>query len=190
MTHTKTVVLDVDQPIFDFRQEFWNFAATQVPNLGELTTSEWDFYKPRLSVEQFLELFALGVNEYRLYRQMQPVAGAVEGVARFRRAGWNIRYVTARSVGNPQIIEQDTKWSLSACGLLLPGEEPVFATDKLAACADADAAFDDSPANVAALRAGGLRTVVYSQPDQPYNHEVEGERAASVLEFAGLVLGD
>ena len=142
----------------------------------------WDFREWGLSVAQFEELHQAAVLEHRIFRTMPAMPGVAETLWRLSDAGVWIRIITHRlyvNWGHATAVADTVDW-LDATGI--PYRDLCFLGAKPQV--EADCYVEDAPHNVVALRATGAHVIVY---EQPYNHDVEGPRAADWSAVEDLV---
>jgi len=142
------------------------------------TFEEWG-----LSPSQFEEAHRRAVVEDRIFRTLQPYPDVAEVLWRLSDAGIWIRIITHRLLFNwaHEISAADTAAWLDLNRI--PYRDLCFIGDK--PTVGADLYLDDSPHNIAALRAAGRAAIVF---DQPYNRALEGPRVHTWREVEELVL--
>jgi len=145
-----------------------------------LAFEEWG-----LDRDSFEEAHRVAVVEDRIFRVMPPFPDVAEVLWRLSDAGVWIRIITHRLLFNwaHEITAADTAAWLDLHRI--PYRDLCFIGDK--PTVGADLYVDDSPHNIAALRAAGRRVIVF---DQPYNRGVDGARAHSWLELEELIRAD
>ncbi|MTV25578.1 hypothetical protein FTX61_09180 [Nitriliruptoraceae bacterium ZYF776] len=141
--------------------------------------SEWG-----LSFEEFEEAHRTAVLEDRIFRHMAPLPGVSEALWQLSNEGVWIRIITHRLLFNwaHETSAADTAYWLDANEI--PYRDLCFIGDK--PDVGADIYVDDSPRNIANLRAAGRTAIVF---DQPYNRELAGPRAHDWGEVTAFVLG-
>jgi 5'(3')-deoxyribonucleotidase len=113
---------------------------------------------------------------------MPVVEGAADALWRLSDAGVWIRIITHRLYNNwgHAVAVGDTVAWLDAVGI--PYRDLCFLGAKPQV--EADCYIDDAPHNVHALRESGAHVIVF---DRPYNHGIDGPRAATWTEVEALV---
>jgi 5'-nucleotidase len=137
----------------------------------------WSFVEsgwPFVDEAHFLEVHRQAVSEFGLFRTLAPIPGASEALWQLSDAGVRVRIVTHRLVVNfahAAAVGDTVNWLDDH---RIPYRDICFVRDK--AEVGADLYVDDSPANIAALRAarGDDAAMVY---DQLYNRSLPGLRA-------------
>jgi 5'(3')-deoxyribonucleotidase len=177
--------VDLDGVCADHAEAFRRVvAAERGIDPGELPPqSTWDFTEWGLSRDQFEDTHKRAVLEHRMFRTMPAVAGAAEALWRLSDAGVWIRLITHRLYTNWGHAVAVTDTVLWLDEHAIPYRDLCFLGDKPQV--EADAYVDDAPHNIRALRASGARALVF---DQPYNTEVDGDRAIGWTEVEQWVL--
>jgi 5'-nucleotidase len=142
-------------------------ASTLPPQTVMDAYSEWG-----LTFEEFETAHRTAVTEDRIFRHMEPLPGVSEALWRLSDAGVWIRIITHRLLFNwaHESSAADTAYWLDANRI--PYRDLCFIGDK--PNVGADLYVDDSPRNIAALRAAGKDAIVF---DQPYNRHLPAPRA-------------
>lgn len=181
MSREFTIGVDLDGVVADYESRLREIAAEI---LGEdpkrfppartwnLVESGWPFQDET----HYLEVHRQAVQEHGLFRRLTPIPGASEALWRMSDAGVRIRIVTHRLVVNfahAAAVSDTVNWLDDK---RIPYRDICFVRDK--AEVGADLYVDDSPGNIAALRAAGGDDIamVYNQL---YNMHVPGLRAMS-----------
>ena len=178
--------LDVDGVLADyeagFRLKVAQMLGVDASTIGRQTCwslpdSNW----PIRSEEHFAALHSAAVLS-GMFRQLDPIDGASEGVWALSNAGVRVRIVTHRLGfhGTHGVAAQDTAVWLDRANI--PYRDLVFVADKPSV--DAHVFVDDAPHNIRALREAGAYTIVF---DQLYNRDAPGPRAHSWDEVVALV---
>ena len=179
------LALDLDGVVADYVESFRrSLASTRGESPDSYTTEvDWSFSQWGLSLDDFLAAHRKAVIDDQIFLTMPPVDGAVEGIGRLVDHGVRIRIVTKRFVveGDKARAATDTVAWLDRNKI--PYHDLCFVSEK-STCA-ADLYLDDAPHIVEGLREAGLRAVVF---DQPWNREVEGERACGWARAVDVVL--
>jgi 5'-nucleotidase len=178
--------VDLDGVCADYTGAFRGVVAAELgvdaSTLGNQVS--WDFIEWGITGrEHFLELHHQGVIKHRMFASMQPIHGAAESLWRLSDAGVWIRVITHRLhvKGGHGVAVSDTCSWLDAHDI--PFRDICFLGAKNSV--DCDLYIDDSPGNIASLRASGCDAVVF---DQPYNSEVDGPRVRGWGEVERYVL--
>jgi 5'(3')-deoxyribonucleotidase len=142
----------------------------------------WNFQEWALAPDDFVRLHQSAVLEHRIFRTMPVVEGAADALWRLSDAGVWIRIITHRLYNNwgHAVAVGDTVAWLDAVGI--PYRDLCFLGAKPQV--EADCYIDDAPHNVHALRESGAHVIVF---DRPYNHGIDGPRAATWTEVEALV---
>jgi 5'(3')-deoxyribonucleotidase len=152
-------------------------SLTPTPSYG---FTEWNL--PAAGTYDDLHRFA--VTQRHLFRQLQPMPGAPSVLRRLSQAGIRIRIITHRLYINyfhQEAVKQTVEW-LDHHGI--PYWDLCFMKDK--AAVGADLYLEDSPDNIAALRADGHATIAFANST---NTTLGGPRADSWDEVERLVRG-
>jgi len=128
------------------------------------------------------DLHRFAVVQRELFRKLEPMPGAAAALRRISQRGMRIRIITHRlfiKYFHEEAVTQTTAW-LEHHGI--PYWDLCFMKDK--AAVGADLYVEDSPENVAALRADGHETIVFRNST---NRQLPPPQAASWAEVADLV---
>jgi 5'(3')-deoxyribonucleotidase len=128
-------------------------------------------------------LHRFAVTQRELFRRLPPMPGAPQALRRLSGADVRIRIITHRlfiKYFHQVAVRQTIEW-LDFHDI--PYWDLCFMREK--AAVGADLYVEDSPENVARLRAEGLQTIVFSNST---NEHLPGPRARSWDEVVGLVL--
>jgi 5'-nucleotidase len=176
--------VDLDGVCGDYTSAFRRVVATDrgidPDDLGDQLS--WEFTEWGVGVEQFDELHRSAVLEHRIFRTMEPMAGASEVLWRLSDAGIWIRIITHRlcvNWGHAVAVADTVEWldrnALPYRDICFLGRKPEV---------EADVYLDDGPHNIEALRDQGNDVIVF---DQPYNRHLDGPRAADWSEVEELL---
>jgi 5'-nucleotidase len=174
-----TIGVDLDGVVADYETRLREIAAEILDEdlkrfpparTWSLLESGWPFQDEA----HYLEVHRQAVQEHGLFRRLSPIPGASEALWRMSDAGVRIRIVTHRLVVNfahAAAVSDTVNWLDDK---RIPYRDICFVRDK--AEVGADLYVDDSPANIAALRAAGGDAIamVYNQL---YNMHIPGLRA-------------
>jgi 5'(3')-deoxyribonucleotidase len=130
-------------------------------------------------------LHRFAVTQRELFRRLPPMPGAPQALRRLSGADVRIRIITHRlfiKYFHQVAVRQTIEW-LDFHDI--PYWDLCFMREK--AAVGADLYVEDSPENVARLRAEGLKTIVFSNST---NEHLPGPRARSWDEVVGLVLDE
>lgn len=130
-------------------------------------------------------LHRFAVTQRELFRRLPPMPGAPQALRRLSAHDVRIRIITHRlfiKYFHQVAVRQTIEW-LDYHDI--PYWDLCFMREK--AAVGADLYIEDSPENVARLRAQGLNTIVFSNST---NEHLPGPRARSWEEAADLVLGE
>ncbi|WP_423917648.1 5' nucleotidase, NT5C type [Candidatus Poriferisodalis sp.] len=155
-----------------------NVSEDTLPLVRSWSFSEWGF-----SEGDFEELHKVAVLEYRMFRDMEPMAGCSEALWRLSDAGVWIRIVTHRlytSWGHRVTVSDTVEWLDRQ---RIPYRDICFLADK--SVVNADAHIEDAPHNIEAIRAAGGHVIAF---DQPYNAHVDGPRAHDWTEVEEMIV--
>ena len=128
------------------------------------------------------DLHRFAVVQRELFRKLEPMPGAAAALRRISQRGVRIRIITHRlfiKYFHEEAVTQTTAW-LEHHGI--PYWDLCFMKDK--AAVGADLYVEDSPENVAALRADGHETIVFRNST---NRQLPPPQAASWAEVEHLV---
>lgn len=173
-----TILCDVDEVVADLHTEWLRrYNAKYDDNLTPADITDWDIskiVKPECGRKVFNFL-----RMPNLYRHVQPVEGAKEGVAQLRAEGYRVVFVTSCVIGS---MDQKVRWLLGH-GFVRSPHSPrdlVITRDK--ALVRGDVLIDDGPHNVAAFPGHAILV------DRPYNRSTRaGFRAEGWTEIVKLV---
>ncbi|MEX1164346.1 MAG: hypothetical protein WEB03_12280 [Nitriliruptor sp.] len=189
MAFDSTLVLgvDLDAVCADYEGAFRTSVVRQMGLDPErlLPQTRWDAYSEwGLTFEQFEEAHRRAVLEDRMFRHMDPLPGVSEALWRLSDEGVWIRIITHRLIfnGAHEVSAADTAWWLDHHRI--PYRDLCFIGDK--PHVGADVYIDDSPTNIASLRATGRTVLVF---DQSYNRDIAGPRVSAWSEITAYVLG-
>ena len=143
----------------------------------------WSFKEWGLGEGDFEELHRLAVTEYRMFRDIEPMAGCSEALWRLSDAGVWIRVVTHRlytSWGHRVTVSDTVEWLDRQ---RIPYRDICFLADK--SVVNADAHIEDAPHNITAIRDAGGYVITF---DQPYNATLCGPRAHDWAEAEEMIV--
>jgi hypothetical protein len=152
------LAFDLDNVIYPFVQVLGDYAAlsTGRPRGDFPDATKWEFYEDwGMDWEAFLDLYCQGVEEDYVFRQGQPIDGALRALRVLQADGHTIHLITDRFIGYGAIPLTEGwlyKWDI-------PYDTLTFAADKT--IIDADILFDDRPSNVDAWRALGRTAFLF-----------------------------
>jgi 5'(3')-deoxyribonucleotidase len=192
-----TIGVDLDGVVADYESKLREIACEILDMEPKHfpPARDWDLVKsgwPFQDNAHFLQVHREAVAEHGLFRRLSPIAGASEALWRMSDAGVRIRIVTHRLVVNfahAAAVGDTVSWLDDK---RIPYRDICFVKDK--AEVGADLYIDDSPFNIASLRAakGDDAAMVFNQL---YNTHVPGLRAMNwddvlreVSERSGLEL--
>ena len=182
---TPILGLDLDGVVADYVDGIRHLIAEDrgigVAELGEPT--QWDFSNWGITFDEFKIYHHRAVVENRLFKNAQPIAGAIDEICRLKEAGVFIRIITQRLLPSsvPHIVVADTaEWLYKQ---QLPYDDICFAQFKYTVYADLY--IDDSPQHLSALNAHGKSYLIF---DQPYNQISEGPRAYGWVDAGKQIL--
>lgn len=188
MSHRRFVLgVDLDGVCADFYRAFRPIVAEWFDVAPEsLTTnvtyglSEWGITSPGV----YEQVHRFAVTQRELFRRLEPIPGAPAALRRLSSANVRIRIVTHRlfiKYFHQFAIQQTIDW-LDHYGI--PYWDLCFMKDK--AAVGADLYIEDSPSNIAALRADGHETIVFTNST---NLDIDPPRANTWEEVETLVMG-
>ena len=143
----------------------------------------WDFYATDwgMTLAEFLDHCAVGINDGTIFGTGDPLPGAVEGLQALAAAGHRLHIVTDRGApGDPAIALASTQTWLATRNV--PYTSLRISKDKTVV--DVDVFIDDRVENINALRSAGTHAVTFHAP---YNATLPGPRVHSWAEFVTLV---
>ncbi len=178
--------VDLDGVVADFyaglrpiAAEWLGVAANDLTPSPSYALDEWKL----ASVGTYDDLHRFAVTQRSLFRQLQPMPGAAAALRRLSQRGIRIRIITHRLYikhFHQESVSQTVEW-LDYHGI--PYWDLCFMKDK--AAVGAQLYVEDSPSNIAALRADGHPTIVFSNST---NLDLAEPRATSWLDVERLVL--
>jgi 5'(3')-deoxyribonucleotidase len=151
-------------------------SLTAAPSYG---FTEWNLGK----AGSYEDLHRFAVTQRNLFRRLEPMPGAPAVLRHLSQAGVRIRIITHRlyiHYFHQEAVKQTVEW-LDHHGI--PYWDLCFMKDK--AAVGADLYLEDSPDNIAALRADGHPTIAFSNST---NLTLPGPRADSWNDVKTLVL--
>lgn len=153
--------VDLDGVVADFIQGLKPIAAEWLGVSADTLTDDvsYGFSEWKLGGQRgYTDLHRYAVKERALFERLQPITGAPAALRRLSRRGMRIRIITHRLYiewFHRQAVNQTVEW-LERHGI--PYWDLCFMAKK--SSVEADAYVEDSPANIAALRAAGRRVIV------------------------------
>lgn len=186
------IAVDLDGVLYDFVEVF-AAEARRYPHLRVPHSPRpirWEFYRDwGMESDEFLEMFAVGVREGRIFWSGPSYAGVVQGWARLRKHGHRVHIITDRSPAGAEVeAHQATQSWLAANGF--DPDSLTITSQKGDALADLvkDPAraliVDDKPENLDQAWQVGVRGVLM---DRPWNTHSNWPRVRSFTQFAALV---
>lgn len=155
---TLRIGVDLDEVVYPFVDVFalWVHETTGRP-LEELGTAQrWEFYEDwGYPLDEFLRLFAAGVDAGFVFRKGLPAPGALDALHTLKRAGHSLHVVTDRSIGS--CAQASTEAWLQEHKV--PYDSITYAADKT--IVRTDVFVDDKPENVLALREVGCAAFMW-----------------------------
>lgn len=162
----RVICVDVDDVICDL--EPWRI------DLGALTPEQAAASHKLAATEAMKNRFYANGG----FRDMEPIAGAVDAFHALRAAGWKIVLITARPQWQYKRLHSDTVFWLQKHGfvydLLLFSRNKVEAIYEHVQPAWPAYFVEDHPSNAVALAEAGIHVLMY---DQPYNRNVSAKGA-------------
>jgi 5'(3')-deoxyribonucleotidase len=162
--------------------EWLGVDATALPDRVSWTLPEWGVDRAPGGYDA---LHRFAVTQRELFRRLPPMPGAPQALRVLSAQDVRIRIITHRlfiKYFHQVAVRQTIEW-LDFHDI--PYWDLCFMREK--AAVGADLYIEDSPENIARLRAQGLRTIVFSNST---NEHLPGPRAASWDEAVGLVLAE
>lgn len=156
-----------------------NISEDELPLLRSWSFVEWGFTEG-----EFEAMHRIAVQDYRMFRDIEPIQNCSEALWRLSDAGIWIRVVTHRlytSWGHRVTVSDTVEWLDRQ---RIPYRDICFLADK--SMVNADAYIEDAPHNIEAIRAVGGHVITF---DQPYNRHLEGPRAHDWLEAEEMIVG-
>ncbi len=140
--------IDLDSCVYPFPEAFRRYAGLEVR-----PARQWNFFEDDGYTEaQFLAIFEEGVDAGVIFAVGDPIVGSVEALQELRRQGHTIHIVTDRFVG--KLPHANTEAWLALWGIEY--NSLTYTRDKT--ILRLDAAIDDRPAHVDALRLVGCHS--------------------------------
>jgi 5'-nucleotidase len=138
---------------------------------------QWNFHKDwGYTTPEFLGFMEQGCKAGLVFHVGSPMPGSLAGVRAIHDAGHDVVICTTRGdYAHGATHDWLDRWGF-------PRSEVIITADK-DACR-LDVLLDDGPHNIEAVRAAGVRGVVF---DQPWNRHVDGERVWSWPEFVEMI---
>lgn len=180
------LAVDLDGVVADFARGLRPVAAEWLGVPLDALTEEVTYGFPEWQLERcggYDALHRFAVKQRSLFKRLPPVPGAPAALRRLSTRNIRIRIVTHRLYipwFHQEAVQQTIEW-LESHGV--PYWDLCFMRDK--AAVGADLYVEDSPANVAALRADGHETIVVVNST---NRHLPPPRAASWDEVEHLVV--
>lgn len=170
--------IDIDGVLYDFVTSIHAYAERKLGRTLPRNFDRWGFFFDEWGLDwlAFCQLMEDGCAEGELYHRGELAEGAADVIRMLAKLGHEVIFATARGA----YAEAATRAWLDSHGLY--HELVVAAEDKTTL--GLDVLLDDSPANIEAARAAGIRGVTF---DQPWNRHVEGDRAYSWVGFGWLM---
>lgn len=185
--------VDIDGVLYDFTAAFADEAARHgVTVPSPAIAHRWEFfYDWGLSLQEFLTIYAAGVNAGRVLWQGQPMPGAREGLLRLHAAGHRLHALTDRTPPGAEIngVSATHAW-LNNHDMSRLFTSITFTPDKTRILQHSQVRservwfIEDKPANHHALRDAGVESYLVNAP---YNQDADGPRVTNLVEFADLV---
>lgn len=137
--------IDLDSCVYPFPEAFRRYAGLEVR-----PAIQWNFFEDDGYTEpQFLAVLEEGVDAGYIFAVGDPIVGSVEALQELRRQGHTIHIVTDRFVGK----RSHANTELWLAHWKIPMDSLTYTRDKT--ILRLDAAIDDRPAHVDALRLVG-----------------------------------
>lgn len=177
--------VDLDGCVYDFVGDFrtWVHAHTGKP-LDVMPDAEtWNFFADQwgLTLAEYLDLLAVGVRRGEVFRNGNPIPGALKHLRNLARLGHELHIVTNRPQDGAR--ENTLHWLAL---WRVPFTSLTFAADKT--CVPVDVFIEDNVDNATALEAAGTPAIVF---DQAWNRHYTGSTRchtwAGVEEFCQLL---
>ena len=180
--------VDLDGTCADFYNGLRPIAAEWLGVPQDSLTAEVSWDLPEWGVAQapggYPKLHHFAVTQRDLFRVLKPMPGAPQALRRLSDMGVRIRIITHRLLiknFHRVAVQQTVEW---LDGHDIPYWDLCFLADK--AAVGADLYVEDSPRNVAQLRAEGHPTIVFTSPT---NRHLPGPRADTWDDVLRLVVG-
>lgn len=188
---TLDVGIDLDGCVYDFVEAMALFAARYLkrPITDFPSASRWNFYLDwGLTLEEFTEIYAAGVNDGEVLWAGKPYDQTVEGWSAIRTAGHRIHILTDRSPhGAVDLAHEATKYWLDTWGLRY--ETLTFTPDKtkilqVAKNPELVTFIEDRVENYVALREAGVNAVLMTRD---WNKDHNAQRVPTLVDYAEYV---
>lgn len=178
MAFPTRIVVDVDGTLYDTKPVFSRqFALRHGITLETEAITEWDFWKGRISLPEFLALIGEGLHSEAEILGAPPFPGAAEALSAWRRAGVQIFVASDRA----ETAGAHTQRWLKRRGL--PYDELVCAPalDKVAYALSIGAGLiiDDKPATIRYALVAGLAVATIIHPYNLAEAALPGVTAAT-----------
>lgn len=158
------IMCDLDEVVYPFLGAFYRWLMTVHPHPVPFSNRQWNFHRD-LGIDD--AQFAAYLHEFgRAGGYDFPVAplSSIHAIVDLWNHGHRIHIVTARP--NTDRVRADTERWLKRVGM--PFDTLTMSSDKTAFLrfvrSQVSYAVDDKPENVVALRAAGVRAVMFAQP--------------------------
>lgn len=143
--------VDADNVFYDFGESFLTWCGLEVR-----PPSSWEFYEDYgMTLEQYLERFAEGVDAGHIFRIGAPIPGSLEGMKVLKEMGHTIHIVTDRFVGKNSILNT-AEWIKE---YQPPFDTLTFSKDKT--IVRTDMFVDDRPSHIDALNNIGTQAYLF-----------------------------
>lgn len=182
----KHIVVDVDGTLYDTKPVFSRlFARRHGVTIAPREITEWDFWKGKISLAEFLALVGEDLHSESEILGARMYPGAAAALNAWRRAGSHIHIASDRA---PSALKPTARW-LEEQGLTVDSLVCAPALDKVAhgRSLGAGLIIDDKPATIRAAMSAGLAaaTIIH-----PYNFaEVALPGVIAATAWSGLRRG-
>jgi 5'(3')-deoxyribonucleotidase len=147
--------IDLDGCVYDFVNDFCDFAAERLDREMTPIVPKWNFYTQLgLTEDVFWELVREGIDAGVIFRKGLPYPKAIETLKNLRDDGHSLHVITHRMFG-PNAVTNTMDWFRV---WEMPYDTITFAKDKTVVAVDL--LLDDMPENIEASIAAGIPAVI------------------------------
>lgn len=158
------IMVDLDEVIYPFMGVFWRWLLSVHPNPIPFVNDTWHFHRELGIDDETFHRYLIEFGNQGGYNAPVAPLTSMHPIVEMWDHGHRIHVVTARP-DVPHVVA-DTKAWLARHGM--PYDTLTFSEDKTAFLrfvrSTVTYAVDDKPSNVHAMRAAGVRAVLFAQP--------------------------
>lgn len=176
--------IDLDGVVYNYVKDFQDYVRNhhhQYADMPDFVCDTWNFFDEwGMSVEDFITLNEIGVEQGHIFANGDPIPGAIETLDRLKEDGHFIHIITHRRSG-PKCLENTGKW-LDKWDV--PHDAVTFIEDKTVV--DVDILLDDKDTNILSALDKGVDALMF---DAPCNKNINLPRALDWDHFYEYVKG-